>query len=75
MPENNKILLSGPDVFYTHEKMDAYRVEHGEVFVYIVPWEKEKPGRRILLCEATEGRVIPSLVFRDQDYKSWHPLL
>lgn len=71
MPENNKILLSGPDVFYTHEKMDAYRVEHGEVFVYIVPWEKEKPGRRILLCEAAEGRVIPSLVFKDQDYKNW----
>lgn len=71
MPENNKILLSGPDVFYTHEKMDAYRVEHGEVFVYIVPWEREKPGRRILLCEASEGRVLPSLVYRDQDYRHW----
>ena len=71
MPENNMIRLSGPDVFYTHEKMDAYRVEEGEIFVYIVPWEKEKPGRRILLCEASQGRMIPGFVHRDQDYKNW----
>lgn len=72
MPEVNKrILLTGPDVFYPQEKMDAYRVAQGEIFVYIVPWEKGRPGRRILLCEASEGRVIPAFVHRDQDYKSW----
>lgn len=68
---NNHIVLSGPDVFYPQQKMDAYRVESGEIFVYIVPLEKGKPGRRILLCEASEGRVIPAFVHRDQDYKSW----
>ena len=68
---NNQIVLSGPDVFYPQQRMDAYRVESGEIFVYIVPLEKGKPGRRILLCEASEGRVIPAFVHRDQDYKSW----
>lgn len=71
MPDHNSIFLSGPDVFYPQQKMDAYRVEEGQVFVYIVPMEKGQPGRRILLCEAGAGRVIPALVYRDQDYKSW----
>ncbi len=61
MPENNIIALSGSDVYYTHEKMDAFRVACGRVFVYIVPWEDEKPGRGILLGEVAEGSVIPSL--------------
>ena len=69
--QNNQLILSGPDVFYTQEPMDAYRVEQGVVFVYIVPWEKNRPGRRILLCEAVEGRVIPAFVYRDHDYKQW----
>lgn len=71
MSENNVILLSGSDVLYTHNKSDAYRVTHGRVFIFIVPWENGKAGRRISLCEMEEGRVIPSLAYRDRDYKSW----
>lgn len=68
---NNLLTLSGSDVFYTEAPMDAYRVEQGTVFVYIVPWEKNHPGRRVLLCEATEGRVIPAFIYQDNDYKQW----
>ena len=68
---NNRVILTGPDVFYTEASMDAYRVEQGTVFVYIVPWEKNRPGRRILLCEAAEGRVIPAFIYQDSDYKQW----
>lgn len=72
MAETSTLIhLSGPDVFYTHTSMDAYRVEQGSVFVYIVPWEKGKPGRRILLCEMSEGRVIPAFVYQDNNYKQW----
>lgn len=70
MSENNIIALSGSDVYYTHEKTDAFRVTHGRVFIYIVPWEDEKPGRRVFLCEVSEGRMIPSLVSCNQGDKN-----
>lgn len=65
------IVLSGGDVFCPQEPMDAYRVEMGELFVYIVPWTGGKPGRRVLLCNANAGSVIPALVYRDRDYAQW----
>ena len=30
---NNRVVLTGPDVFYTEAPMDAYRVEQGTLFV------------------------------------------
>lgn len=69
--EKDTIELTSADVFYPGSPQDAYRVESGEVLVYIVPWESGKPGRRLLLCEVPEKRVIPALVFRDADYAQW----
>lgn len=72
MQETNGLLtLAGADVFCPQESGDAYRVERGEIYVYIVPWKNEKAGRRILICNAAEGRVIPSLVYRDREYSHW----
>lgn len=69
--ENGLLTMTGTDVFCPQEPEDAYRVEQGELFVYIVPWKDQKPGRRILLCEVASGRVIPAFVYRDQDYAQW----
>lgn len=72
MQESNGLLtLAGADVFCPQEKENAYRVEQGEVYIYIVPWKNEKAGRRVLLCSAVEGNVIPSLVCRDREYRNW----
>lgn len=68
---NEKIVLSGTDVFCPQEPKDAYRVEQGELYVYIVPWKNEKPGRRVLLCEVSQGKVIPGFVYKDMDYRQW----
>lgn len=68
---NNQITLSGTDIFCPQEARDVYRVEQGELFIYIVPWKNQKPGRRVLLCTATPGRMIPAFVYRDQDYNQW----
>jgi len=67
----DKIILTGTDVFCPQKAQDVYRVEQGEIFVYIVPWKNEKPGRRILLCEVPEGKMIPAFVYRDMNYQQW----
>lgn len=69
--EDGLITLAGMENLFTHEAMDAYRVNSGTVLVYIVPWTRGVPGRRLLLCEVTEGRVIPSFAYRDRDYREW----
>lgn len=72
MQEKNGLLtLTGADVFCPQESGDAYRIEQGEVYIYIVPWKNEKAGRRVLFCTAGEGRVIPALVYRDHEYCHW----
>jgi ATP-binding cassette subfamily C protein len=70
--ENNEtIFLTNADVFCPQESRDAYFVQSGEVFVYIVPWSGEKLGRRVLLCEVEQKRMIPAFVYRDQNYAQW----
>ena len=68
---NDLITLSGADVFCPQEPRDVYRIEQGELFIYIVPWKNGKPGRRVLLCEATAGKMIPAFVYKDLDYAQW----
>lgn len=72
MIETNDLLtLSGADVFCPQEPRDVYRIEQGELFIYIVPWKNGKPGRRVLLCEANAGKMIPAFVYKDLDYAQW----
>ena len=71
MTAQEKIVISGTDRIVTHDPLDAYRIEGGTVLVYIVPWAKNSVGRRVLLCEASEGTVIPAFSYKDRDYKEW----
>lgn len=68
---NDLLKLYGTDVFCPQNPGDSYRVEQGELFVYVVPWKNNKPGRRVLLCEAGQGRMIPAFVYKDNDYAQW----
>lgn len=65
------IELRGGSSYFPQEKEDAFRVDAGSVYVYIVPWEKEKPGRRSLLCRVERGSMIPAFVYEDQEHQSW----
>lgn len=69
--ENASIYLHGMDAYVTQTENCAFLVRSGTIYVYIVPWTNNSAGRRILLCESPAGSVIPSLVYRDKDYKQW----
>lgn len=66
-----RIVLSGAEFFVPQNAEDGYRVRSGSVLVYIVPWKNGAAGRRLLLCQAEQGRVIPSLVYQDHNYDQW----
>lgn len=65
------IFLQGMESFVPQEEKDAYRVQSGTIYIYIVPWKDNQPGRRLLLCEVNQGSVIPAFVYKDRDYKEW----
>lgn len=65
------IKLKGGSFYIPQEKEDAYRVTEGSVYVYIVPWTQEMPGRRSLLCRIEAGTMIPTFVYEDQEHQSW----
>lgn len=69
------IHLHGMETYIPQDEKTAYRVLSGTILLYIVPWVKDKPGRRVLLGEVPQGRVIPSFVHRDMDYKEWRFVL
>lgn len=68
---NDLLKLYGTDVFCPQNAGDSYHVEQGELFIYVVPWKNNKPGRRVLLCEVGSGRMVPSFVYKDNDYAQW----
>ena len=72
---NQQITLYGSETFCTPNSKDAYRVERGAVYVFIVEWITEngkgRPGQRRELCVASEGQMIPGFAYRDSDYRDW----
>ena len=72
---STQIRLSGTDSFIPQNPKDAYRVVSGTVLVFIAPWKGGAPGRRLLLCEVPQGKVIPAFVYRDSDYQQWRFIL
>lgn len=58
---SSALTLRGGAIQYTRDAGQHYRVESGQVLVYIVPLRQDRPLRRILLCEAGPGRLIPAL--------------
>ena len=67
----DSIELKGGSSYIPQEKDDACRVTSGSVYVYIVPWANEEPGRRSLLCRVDQGSMIPAFVYEDQDHQAW----
>lgn len=65
------ICLKGGMTHITEQADAAYRVLSGTVFVYILPYKKERSGRRFLLYEAREGDCIPALSFEQEKLGSW----
>lgn len=71
-----KIHIFETDVYIPQESADAFRVESGKVTIYVAPLKKDgSTDRRIKLCEAETGVVIPAFVYRDADYKQWRLLI
>ena len=71
-----KIHIFETDVYIPQESADAFRVESGKVTVYVAPLKKDgSPDRRIKLCEAEAGMMIPAFMYRDADYKQWRLLI
>lgn len=66
--EDNKIVLSGTTT-YIHKKDEiSVEVLKGTIIVYIVPMnERGTLGRRIYLCELSEGEYIPSLYYSEEN--------
>ena len=71
MITSDSIELRGGSFFVTQNPDDAYRVISGSVYVYIVPWGDEKPGRRSLLCQIDKNGMIPAFVYEDRDHQAW----
>ncbi len=63
--------LSSTETFYTESETDSIRVLSGTALVYIVPWKKGRPGRKVLLKAVEEGKMIPSLCYTDINYQNW----
>ena len=66
-----RIHLYGTDTYITETAKDAFRVASGSVLVFIAPLKKGSPDIRRMVCEVTEGHLIPSFAYRDENYVNW----
>ena len=69
--ERKKIHIRGGEVFTSESSSFAYRVEEGQVLVYLIPFYEEGPGRRMFLAEMPAGLVIPGFFATDAKKISW----
>ena len=66
--EENKTVLSGTTTYIHKKDGISVKVLKGTIIVYIVPMSQEETlGRRIFLCELSEGEYIPSLSYSEED--------
>lgn len=72
MIEINKVVsLKGGDTYVTNEATSAFKVQSGDVLIYIVPLKSGKLGRRSFIYEASTGEVFPGFFYRDIEYLNW----
>ncbi len=60
------INITCTDVFYTSDRLAAYRLTQGTALVYIVPCLFGEPQRRVLLCSVKAGGMIPGFDYIDK---------
>ena len=74
----NEIVLSDKQYILSQEKSELFRLQKGEVEVYIIPYTNGYPGKLELFCrikETERQRAIPSLVYEDAANVTWHLLI
>ena len=74
----NEIILSDKQYILSQEKNELFRVQKGEVEVFIIPYTNGHPGKPEFYCsikDTDRQRAIPSLVYEDTDQVTWHLLI
>lgn len=70
----SQVIVPSTMPYLTESDNDAYRLEKGKVFVYIVPMEKGRPGKAQYYCDVADTdslRTIPGFVYQDNNFKRW----
>ncbi len=73
-----QITVTGTQDYLSQNATDAYQLEKGEIFVFLVPLEKGVPGKPIHYCDVHASdpqNRIPAFFFRDRNHKSWRLLI
>ena len=65
------IILKGGSVHYSVSSRESYRVEKGQVLVYLIPEVEGEAGRRMFLCEYSEGSRIPGFAHASDLLGKW----
>lgn len=68
------VILSSDKPYLTSCATEAYYLEKGEVFIDIVPLEKDTTGQAANYCEIKDAdiqRMFPSLTHTDESQKNW----
>ena len=71
---SDRIILSSTDQYLPEIPGDAFRLEKGEIFVYIAPLKGGRPGLTEHYCDirdTDDQRDFPALVYKDGDHQSW----
>lgn len=69
-----QILVTSTEPYLTQTSGDAYCLEKGEVFVFIVPIENGRPGKPEFFCDMKDTdnqKTFPALAYRDRNHKNW----
>ena len=72
------VTLTSSDRLLTDDPKEAYRLEKGEVFVYIAPLSGGEPVNAKDYCHIRDtdfNRTIPSLVYTDMNHKKWRLMI
>ncbi len=67
----SSVELQGGQCCLTRETDLFYQVIEGQVLVYLLPYRKEKPGRRLLIHQAGPGEKIPTLCWSNEQLGDW----
>ena len=67
----NELILEGGNIHLTQDASQSFLVEQGRLLVYLLPYEQNRIGRRILLYEAAPGERVPSLCYSHPDIGEW----
>ncbi len=69
-----QIRLNSAERYLSADPWEAYCLEQGAIFVYIVPMNGEHPGQPEYYCEvraSDANKMIPALHYTDSAYRNW----